>query len=92
MDLGGILSGVEIKIPVYIVLAYLAIISLCLLIKRVQMGLATSFLFLLYVGYVYNRPSLIEALKGSPVAIALYAGLALVIIILAVISFLSSPK
>jgi hypothetical protein len=92
MDPVGILSAVEIKIPIYIVISYIALISICLLLRRIHLGLAVSFLFVFYIGYLYNRSFLIETLKGSPLGIVIYAGLGLVIIVLAIISFLSSHK
>lgn len=92
MDPVGILSAVEIKIPIYILISYIALISICLLLRRIHLGLAVSFLFVFYIGYLYNRSFLIETLKGSPPGIVIYAGLGLVIIVLAIISFLSSHK
>lgn len=92
MDPVGILSAVEIKIPIYILISYIALISICLLLRRIHLGLAVSFLFVFYIGYLYNRSFLIETLKGSPLGIVIYAGLGLVIIVLAIISFLSSHK
>jgi hypothetical protein len=92
MDPVGILSAVEIKFPIYIVISYIALISICLLLRRIHLGLAVSFLFVFYIGYLYNRSFLIETLKGSPLGIVIYAGLGLVIIVLAIISFLSSHK
>ncbi|UCG99697.1 MAG: hypothetical protein JSU78_04425 [Deltaproteobacteria bacterium] len=92
MDPVGILSAVEIKIPIYILISYIALISICLLLRRIHLGLAVSFLFVFYIGYLYNRSFLIETLKGSPLGIVIYAGLGLVTIVLAIISFLSSHK
>lgn len=92
MDVLGILSGVEVRVPMYMVISYVAVISLCLLLSRIRLGLALSFVFVFYIGYLYNRNLLIEAIKGSPLGIMVYAGLGLVIIILAIITFLSSPK
>jgi hypothetical protein len=92
MDVLGILSGVEARVPMYMVISYVAVISLCLLLSRIRLGLALSFVFVFYIGYLYNRNLLIEAIKGSPLGIVVYAVLGLVIIILAIITFLSSPK
>ncbi len=92
MDSAGILYAVEIRVPIYIIIFYVAIISICLLLGRTQLGLALSFLFVFYMGYLYNRPFLIETLRGSPLGLVVYAGLGLSIIVLATISFLSSSK
>ncbi len=92
MDSAGILYAVEIRVPIYIIISYVAIISICLLLGRMQLGLALSFLFVFYIGYLYNRSFLIETLRGSPLGLVVYAGLGLGIIFLAIISFLSSSK
>ena len=92
MNLVGILSAVEIRVPIYMVICYLAGISLCVLLNRIRAGLSLSFFFIFYVGYLHNRTLLIEAMKGSIVGIGIYASLGLVILILAVLSLFSSPK
>jgi len=92
MDFVGILSTVEIRVPIYMVICYLAAISVCLLLSRIRAGLALSFFFVFYAGYLHNRTLLVEAMKGSIVGIGIYAGLGLVIIIFAVVSLFSSPK
>ena len=92
MDPAGILYAVEIRVPIYVIISYVAIISICLLLSRMQLGLTLSFLFVFYIGYLYNRSFLIETLRGSPLGLVVYAGLGLIIIVLAIISFLSSSK
>jgi hypothetical protein len=92
MDSAGILYAVEIRVPVYMIISYVVIISISLLLGRTQLGLALSFLFVFYIGYLYNRSFLIETLSGSPLGLLVYAGLGLSIIVLAIISFLSSYK
>ncbi len=92
MDTVDILSAVEIGIPLYMVISYVAIISICLLLSRVQLGLTLSFLFVFYIGYFYNRALLLESIEGSAGGTLIYAILGIIIIILAIISFLSSSK
>lgn len=65
MGPADILSTMEIGIPLYLVISYVAIISLCLLLTRIQLGLAVSFLFVFYLGYFYNRQLLLDIVKGS---------------------------
>ncbi|MEE8300181.1 MAG: hypothetical protein V3R28_02615 [Desulfatiglandales bacterium] len=84
--------AMEIRVPIYIIISYVAIMSICLLLGRTQLGLAVSFLFVFYIGYLYNRPFLIETLRGYPLGLVVYAGLGLSIIVLAIMSFLSSSK
>jgi len=92
MDSLNILSAMEIGVPLPMVVSYIAITSLCLFLSRVQLGLAVSFLSVFYIGYLYNRDILIEAVKGYPMGLVVYAFLGVIIIILAIISFLSSRK
>ncbi len=92
MDPVAILSEVEIGIPLNLVIAYVATISICLLLSRIQLGLAVSFLFVFYIGYFYNRTLILEAIEGSAVGTLIYAALGLIIIVLAMISFAFSSR
>ena len=74
------------------VISYVAIIFICILLARLQLGLAVSFLFVFHMGYLYNRNVLLETTRGSTLGMLIYAILGFTIIILAVISFLSAPK
>ncbi|TET95722.1 MAG: hypothetical protein E3J28_00120 [Desulfobacteraceae bacterium] len=92
MDPVDILSIVTLGVPLYMVISFVAIISICLLLSRMQLGLAVSFLFVFYIGYFYNRTLLLKTIEGSIIGTVIYAILGLIIIILAMISFLSSSK
>ena len=92
MDPVAILSEVEIGVPLNLVISYVAIISICFLLSRVQLGLAVSFLFVFYIGYFYNRTLILETIEGSTVGTLIYTGLGLIIIVLAIISIVSSSK
>jgi hypothetical protein len=92
MDFVGILSAVEIRVPIYVGICYLAVISVCVLLSRIKVGLALSFFFVFYVGYLHNRTLLVEAMKGSIIGIGIYASLGFVILIFAILSLFSSPK
>ena len=92
MDTAATLSAVQIGVPLYMVLFYIAIISVCLLLGRTQLGLAVSFLFVFYLGYFHNRALFLDVVRGSTVSSVIYTGLGFVLIILALISFLFPPK
>ena len=92
MNTAATLSAVQIAVPLYMVLFSIAIISICLLLGRTQLGLAVSFLFVFYLGYFCSRAVFLDVVRGSTVASLLYTGLGFVLIILALISFLFSPK
>lgn len=92
MDPIDMLSTVNLGVPLYMVISFVAIISICFLLSRMQLGLAVSFLFVFYIGYFYNRTLLLKTIEGSIIGTVIYAILGLIIIILAMISFLSSSK
>jgi len=92
MDPIDMLSTVNLGVPLYMVISFVAIISICLLLSRMQLGLAVSFLFVLYIGYFYNKTLLLKTIEGSIIGTVIYASLGLIIIILAIISFISSNK
>ena len=92
MDLANILPTLEIGVPLYLVIPYVAIISICILFLRLRLGLTVSFLFVFYIGYLYNRNILLDAIKGSTLGMLVYTISGFIIIILAIISFLSGPK
>lgn len=92
MDPMDIFSTVSLGVPLYMVISFLAIISICLLLGRIQLGLAVSYLFVFYIGYFYNKTLLLKAIEGSIIGTVIYVSLGLIIIILAVISFISSNK
>jgi len=92
MDPIDMLSTVNLGVPLYMVISFVAIISICLLLSRMQLGLAVSYLFVFYVGYFYNKTLLLKVIEGSIMGTVIYTSLGLIIIILAIISFISSNK
>lgn len=48
--------------------------------------------FVFYIGYLYNRNILLETIKGSALGMLIYTTSGFIIIILAIVSFLSAPK
>jgi hypothetical protein len=51
-----------------------------------------SYLFVFYMGYFYNKTLLLKTIEGSIIGTVIYVCLGFIIIILAVISFISSNK
>jgi len=86
------LSTVNLGVPLYMVISFVAIISICLLLSRIQLGLAISFLFVFYIGYFYNKTLLLKTIEGSSVGTVIYVCLGFIIIVLAIISFIFSKK
>ncbi|MFH1138102.1 MAG: hypothetical protein V1816_18680 [Pseudomonadota bacterium] len=81
------LSSTELVIPLDRLMIYLVVISFCLLLKRSQLGLAVTFLFVLYLGYWYNQEFLKGLVEGSVVATVVYFGSGLILLVLAIVSF-----
>ena len=92
MDSVNTLFTVNLSVPLYIVMFFFSVISLCFLFRRIQLGLAITFLFVFYIGYFYNKILLLKAIEGSIIGTVMYVSLGLIIIILAIISFISSNK
>ena len=92
MDSVGTLSTVNLGVPLYVVISFVVIISMCLLFSRIQLGLAISFLFTFYIGYFCNKTLLLKAIEGSIIGTVIYVSLGFIIIILAIISFIYSKK
>ncbi|HDH88150.1 MAG: hypothetical protein DRG35_00130 [Deltaproteobacteria bacterium] len=92
MDPVDMLSTVNLGVPLYMVISFVAVISLCLLFSRIQLGLAVSYLFVFYIGYFYNKSLLLKTIEGSITGTVIYVCLGLIIIILAIISFISPNK
>jgi hypothetical protein len=65
MDAAATLSAVHIGFPLYMVLSYRAIISICLLLSRTQLSLAVSFLYVSYFGYFCKRALFLDAVRGA---------------------------
>lgn len=92
MSLLELVTGVQLCIPLYAVISYVTIISICLLLHRIQLGLAISFVLVLYMGYFYNRDLLLKIIEGSASSVMIYVGLGFVIVVLALLAFLTSHK
>jgi hypothetical protein len=61
-----ILSAVEISIPLNLVISYVATISICLLLGRIQLGLAVSFLFVFILDTYTTELFYLTLLKALP--------------------------
>ena len=83
----------ELVVPLYQVALLLGLSTLGLLFGRVKVALIINYLFALYWGYWLNREAILG--KGIPTLdlfTLCYFGFGLLIIILALIGFLSQPE
>lgn len=84
--------SMELNVPLTSMVFYIGLFTLAALADRFKILLATSYVFIFYVGYFHNHTSIQEALKGSPVYIALYFGFGVIMLIFAIITFLQERR
>ena len=83
-------SSTEISVPLSQIVLMLSFSTLALLWGRVKLALLVNYLFTLYWGYIWNRELLIGTnLEKVEYVHSFYFGFGLVIVILALIGFLS---
>lgn len=66
MDLAKILPAVEIGVPLYLVISYVVIISICILFIRLRLGLAVSFLLFFILDIFTIEIYYLKLLKALP--------------------------
>jgi len=83
-------SSMEISVPLSQIVLMLSFSTLALLWGRVKLALLVNYLFTLYWGYIWNRELLIGTnLEKVEYVHSFYFGFGLIIVILALIGFLS---
>ncbi len=94
MDPTGIqtLGEVNLVIPAWQMGLFVAFVSLFMLLGRTQLGLIVTYLFVLYWGFILYWPKFVDAAEGDPVALAIYAVCGLVLVFLALLSFVYHPS
>ena len=81
-------------VPLYQILLLLLVTTLALLFGRVHLALIVNYIFTLYWGYILNRDVLMggEGVAGASLFTGVYFGLGLVVVVLALIGFLSARQ
>ena len=83
-------SSMEISVPLSQIVLMLSFSTLALLWGRVKLALLVNYLFTLYWGYIWNRELLVGTnLEKVEYVHSFYFGFGLIIVILALIGFLS---
>ena len=83
-------SSMEISVPLSQIVLMLSFSTLALLWGRVKLALLVNYLFTLYWGYIWNRELLVGSnLEKVEYVHSFYFGFGLIIVILALIGFLS---
>ena len=85
------LGGVSLAIPAWQMAAFVGIICVFLLLGRLQLCLLTTYLFVLYWGFVLYAPSFIGAAGGDTAALVIYLLCGLAVTVLAVVAFFKQP-
>lgn len=88
MDL---LTSTELSVPLFQIMLLLSFSTLALLFGRVKLALLVNYLFTLHWGYVFNRELLVGSnLEKIEYFHTFYFGFGLLVVILAVIGFLTA--
>jgi hypothetical protein len=81
----------ELAIPIFQIALLLILSTMALLFGRAKLALLINYLFTMYWGYLFNRENLLSSgLEGFNSYAAIYFGIGLIVVILAVIGFLYS--
>lgn len=81
-----ILMGTELTIPLGHMLLFILLSALCLLFARYKMGLAITFSFTFYWGFIYNKEIIYSQFSGSSAFLFLYFFSGLVLLMFALCS------
>ena len=85
------LGEVSLAIPAWQMAAFVGIISMFLLLRRLQLCLLVNYVFVLYWGFLLYAPSFIGAAGGDTIALAVYILCGLATLSLAIIAFFQQP-
>jgi hypothetical protein len=77
----------ELTIPLAQMVLFVIMISLCLLLARYRLGLAITFCFTFYWGFIYNKDIFFSSLEASSLFLAFYCICGFLLIVFALYSF-----
>ncbi|MFH1624193.1 MAG: hypothetical protein ABID54_03435 [Pseudomonadota bacterium] len=80
-------QAMELGIPLAQMALYVGIITVCMLLRRLKLGLATSYLFVLYWGYFYNRDRFFSLSEELTAFTIVYFVCGFIILVLGIVSF-----
>ena len=83
------LKAIELGIPLYQMAIYIGLLSLLMLLGYNRLGLAVSFGFVFYWGFVYNKEKFAPLFGSSLIFMSVYLLCGAIIIVLFLINFLS---
>lgn len=86
------MTRIVLEIPLTVLILYLVLVTLCLLLARIQLGLTLTFVFVFYLGFIHNFGQLMRMVEASRVASIGYFASGVVVLGLAVTSFLTGDQ
>ena len=86
-ELRGVISENEFAIPIWEVIVFVIIISVCLLLGRNRLGLLTSYCFVFYWGFIANMTTFANILGNTSWGMPFYVFAGFLMFIVAVTSF-----
>jgi hypothetical protein len=89
----GFISQVDhLAIPFGQMLLFIIINSLCLLLGRYKLGLLISYCFVLFWGYISNRPYFIDTFGQTSWGLVVYALAGIAMVVIFIFGFFQSDK
>ena len=86
------LYGAELVVPLGQLLLLLILSTGCFLFRRTKLGLLINYLFTLYWGFFCNQEFLLSLTPKAGLFLFLYFGLGIVLVIIAVVSFIYESR
>lgn len=83
------LESKELIVPLWQMLIYVGVITLCLLLRRLNLSLVTSYIFSFYWGYLYNWGVISISSQQMDQYSIVYIAFGAMLLILALISFMT---
>ena len=87
-----LLTLTDLNVPLDRLIVYVFLITICLFLNRIQLGLAITFVFVFYLGFIFNYQMLKELVSGSLTMTGLYFFSGGALLIMALISFLKRGR
>jgi hypothetical protein len=88
----GLFSGREFSVPLWEVIIFVIIISLCLLLGKHRVGLLTSYCFVFYWGFFSNLNNFVNILDGFKWGMPLYVFSGFFMFLVALVGFFAQNR
>ena len=85
------LTTKTLSIPVGQIILFTVVISICMLMDKLKLGLISTYAFVFYWGFVFNREFFIDAAGNTSWGLFAYAFFGLSLAVMALVAFFSHP-